>query len=70
MGVRNNWYHSYNSIIIEIGAQKSQSGPIAWPNRGADSSTGISKGIRVIQILEQPIALYGNFNITQVRKAM
>ena len=29
--VRNNWYQSYNSTIIEIGAQKSQSGPIAWP---------------------------------------
>ena len=32
LGVRNNWYQSYNSIIIEIGAQKTQSGPIAWPN--------------------------------------
>ena len=32
LGVRNNWYQSYNSTIIEIGAQKSQSGPIAWPS--------------------------------------
>ena len=31
-GVRNNWYQSYNSTMIEIGAQKSQSGPIAWPS--------------------------------------
>ena len=31
-GVRYNWYQSYNSTIIEIGAQKSQSGPIARPN--------------------------------------
>jgi hypothetical protein len=31
---RNNWYQSYNSTIIEIGLQKSQSGPIAWPNNG------------------------------------
>ena len=31
-GVRNNWHQSYNSTIIEIGAQKSQSGPNAWPN--------------------------------------
>ena len=30
-GGRNNWYQSYNSTMIEIGAQKSQSGPIAWP---------------------------------------
>ena len=35
-GVRNDRYHSYNSTIIEIGAQKSQSGPIAWPNVGRD----------------------------------
>ena len=35
-GVRNNWYQSYNSTIIEIGAQKSQSGPIAWPNAQMD----------------------------------
>ena len=33
--VRNNWYESYNSTIIEIGAQKSQSGLIAWPNKHA-----------------------------------
>ena len=32
-GVRNNWYQSHSSTIIEIGAQKSQSGPIAWPNQ-------------------------------------
>ena len=31
-GIRNNWYQSYNTTIIEIGAQKSQSGPIALPN--------------------------------------
>ena len=31
-GLRNNWYQSYNFTIIEIGAQRSQSGPIAWPN--------------------------------------
>ena len=31
LGGRNNWYQSYNSTMIEIGAQKSQSGPIAWP---------------------------------------
>ena len=31
-GIRNNWYQSYDFTIIEIGAQKSQSGPIAWPN--------------------------------------
>ena len=31
LGVRNNWYQSYNSTIIEIAEQKSQSGPIAWP---------------------------------------
>ena len=31
-GVRNNWYQSYNSTVIEIGAQFPQSGPIAWPN--------------------------------------
>ena len=30
-GIRNNWYQSYNSTIIEIGAQRPQSGPIAWP---------------------------------------
>ena len=29
---RNNWYQSYNSTIIEIGAQRPQSGPIAWPS--------------------------------------
>ena len=28
--MRNN--QSYDSTMIEIGAQKSQSGPIAWPN--------------------------------------
>ena len=33
--VRNNWCQSYNSTIIEIGAQKSQSGPIAWPKKYA-----------------------------------
>ena len=32
LGLRNNWYQSYNSTITEIGAQKPQSGPIAWPN--------------------------------------
>ena len=32
LGLRNKWYQSYNSIITEIGAQKPQSGPIAWPN--------------------------------------
>ena len=31
MGLKNNWYQSYNCTIIEIGAQKPQSGPIAWP---------------------------------------
>ena len=30
-GLKNNWYQSYNSTIIEIGAQMPQSGPIAWP---------------------------------------
>ena len=35
-GVRNNWYQSHSSTIIEIGAQKSQSGPIAWPNAQMD----------------------------------
>ena len=32
MGLRNNWYQSYNSTIIEIGAQRPQIGSIAWPN--------------------------------------
>ena len=31
-GIRNKWYQSYNTTIIEIGAQKSQSGPIALPS--------------------------------------
>ena len=31
-GLRNNWYQSYNCTIIEIGAQRPQSCPIAWPN--------------------------------------
>ena len=30
-GLRNNWYQSYNCTIIEIGAQRPQSCPIAWP---------------------------------------
>jgi hypothetical protein len=29
LGIRNNWYQFYNSTIIEIGAQRPQSGPIA-----------------------------------------
>ena len=33
-GLRNNWYQSYNCTIIEIGAQRPQSCPIAWPNVG------------------------------------
>ena len=28
-GLRNNWYQCYDSTIIEIGAQRPQSGPIA-----------------------------------------
>ena len=31
LGLRNNWCQSYNSTIVEIGAQRPQSGPIAWP---------------------------------------
>ena len=35
-GLRNNWYQSYNCTIIEIGAQRPQSCPIAWPSTGSE----------------------------------
>ena len=31
-GAKQNWYQSYNSTITEIGAQRPQSGSIAWPS--------------------------------------
>ena len=47
-GLRNNWYQSYNCTIIEIGAQRSQSCPIAWPNQSTYLGRPESASIEII----------------------